>query len=700
MGGGNGEGPGPGGSRPLLRVPHVLTTLDEVHAAVEKLLASPHFVIDIESREKIKDAPNPRTNEVTWVGLGCCGQTYLIPMGHPKGPVLKARHKEKTAACLLFPADDPRAFTKLGKPSMRMVEHTVEATYAKPIPQLYPSQVFEALEPLLFSDRGKIGHNVKYDLLSIAKYFAGRIPPGPYHDTILIRHCLSENLGLYDLKTLVCTWFEIPLHKRKTFYPNLGGQGVDNFGIDEVARYLAKDVRYCWMMFQKWYPMLKRKGMQAVYDFEMSVYPVLMAIEDHGFPIDKSGLGEVREELETRIAEIEQQCYIMAGGEFPLSNSDTKRWVMFGEGDAVCDAATGAPLRSQKLRVRSRTPENQLPQVTKAVLQVYANRGNHMAEWLLEWSALEKLRGTFVTGLDNMLVANGNGLQTIHTSFKQHGTVTGRFSSTKPNLQQMPRGSKIRKLFVAGTGHVLIVADYDQIELRCLAKEANERNMIDTFLRGVDIHKAAAASMYRIALESVDDNMRQTGKTANFGTAYGAGPERIAAVAGVPVKEGEKFLERYYAGFPGLLPWKARMIRAAKARGDRANIASQPPYVVIPPIGRYRRLPELFELEDWKRWHAERQAINAIIQGMASYITKLAMLRLDQDLRDLPAQMVVQVHDELAVRVDERYVDDVLALVVEGMSDVRDQDGLPILGEIPLLVSANVGYSWSDAKGK
>jgi DNA polymerase I len=374
--------------------------------------------------------------------------------------------------------------------------------------------------------------------------------------------------------------------------------------------------------------------------------------------------------------------------------------VMFGEGDPVCDTKTGVPLRTQKLRVLSRTPENQLPQVTKAVLQVYSNRGNKMAEWFLEWSALEKLRGTFVTGLDNMLVTNHEGLQTIHASFKQHGTVTGRFSSTKPNLQQMPRGSKIRNLFVAGPEHVLIVADYDQIELRCLAKEANERNMIRTFLAGVDIHKAAAASMYRIPLEDVDDVMRQTGKTANFGTAYGAGPERIAAVAGVSVKEGEKFLERYYAGFPGLLPWKARMLRAAKARGDRANIAVEPPYVIIPPIGRYRRLPELFELEDWKRWHAERQAINAIIQGMASYITKLAMLRLDQDLRDLPARMVVQVHDELAVRVDERYIDEVLPLVVNGMSDVRDAEGLPILGEIPLLVSANVGYSWSDAKGK
>jgi DNA polymerase-1 len=371
-------------------------------------------------------------------------------------------------------------------------------------------------------------------------------------------------------------------------------------------------------------------------------------------------------------------------------------------------------LRTQNLRVMSRTAKTNTAQITQPVLEFYAARGNRMAQWFLDWSNAEKLRGTFIEGIDGLLTPPVPGqLPHVHTGFNQHGTATGRLSSSKPNLQNLPRGSTIRDLFVADMGYELIVADYDQIELRCLAYEAQERNMIAIFQEGRDIHKEAAAAAMRIPADEVTPDQRQVGKTLNFATSYGAGPGRIAAVAGVSLDEGQAFLRRYYDQFPMLTRWKSKVLREARQRGDRAN-AAQPPSVVIPPFGRLRRLPALFQLPgmterkddgteenlDWRIWRAERQAINAVIQGFASYITKMAMWDLYYTLDPDVAHMVVQVHDEIVLRVRKNRVRDVLPLVTSTMSGIRGTDGQPILGEIPLVVSAETGYTWAEAKGK
>jgi DNA polymerase I-like protein with 3'-5' exonuclease and polymerase domains len=688
----------------------VITDLAEVHTAVEKLLDQPAFCFDVETREteqaKLLEAPNARTNELMWIGLGAAGHVYLIPTGHPKGWTISREHKEKTPAVVLYGLDDPRSRTPTGKISHRLIEHTVPAVYGPTPTQLYPAEVMAALEPLMFSDRGKIGHNVKFDLQTVAKYYGGRIPPGPYHDTIILRHVLNEDEINYRLKPLVWSWLKLTPQQ----YPELGKAGVENFGMDDAARYLAKDVRYCWLMWKDYHARLKRKGVKQVYDFEMGFYPVLMDMEQAGFPVDRGNLVKVRTELETRIAELEQLVYKAAGGEFPMSNTNARRWIMFGEGKPAypSDPQTGAllskvALKSQRLRVLSRTEKTSTAQITAAVLEFHADRGNAMAGWLQEWSGYDKLRGTFIEGLDPLLTPSRNGgLPTIHTSFNQHGTKTGRLSSSKPNLQNLPRGTIIRDLFVADKGHVLVVLDYDQIELRALAHEAKEQAMIKIFMEGRDIHREAAAAAMRLQAALITPDQRQVGKTLNFATSYGAGPGKIAAVARTTMQEGQRFLDRYYEQFPRLKPWKSYVLREARARGDRANVA-QPPSVVIPPFGRLRRLPNLFEVRDeyeWRRWHAERQAINAVIQGFASYITKLAMIGLAEVLPEYDAQMVVQVHDEIVIRTPERWVDEVLPLATSTMSGIRGTDGQPILGSIPLVVSAGTGYTWAEAKGK
>ena len=661
---------------------------------VDDLLTEPWFVIDLETT---KD--RPRNNTLRWVGLGATARCYLIPVQHPKGRLTKPSYVKRTPACML--PDDrhteiPRV-TKTGKPSMRMVDDRQPAEYGAKPDQLFAREVCDVLRPLLFSDRGKIGHNVKFDLQSLAKYYDDVIPPGPYHDTIILRHCLAEDLDAYDLKTLVCEWFDIHWKKRAAFYPNLGSKGIDNFGIDEIARYLTKDVRYCWLMFKAFYPMLKRRGVQDVYDFEMSVYRVIMEMEYEGFPVDLTLMDKVRRELAEAQHECTKAVFKMAGDTFNLSQADVKRWIMFGEGRQRFGDSK-RPLKTQGLKVRNRTKESRIPAVTADVLQHYADKGNVMAERLLEWSALEKLRGTFIEGLSSHLRYTDTDLPTVHTSFKQHGTVTGRLSAVEPNLQQLPRGSTIRDLFVAGDGHVLIVADYDQIELRCAAFSSQDPEMLRVFRLGQDIHALAASVMLQIDIDQVTKDQRQVGKTQNFGTLYGAGEEKIAQVAGVSKRRAAEFIRNYFDTFAGLEDWKARELRLARARGDKADPTVSPPYVLIPPNGRRRRLPDLYHIDDWVRWRAERQAINAHVQGFASNITKLAMLDLHSALREYPAQMLVQVHDEIVVRVEQDASEEVLGLVEGVMGGVLDPQGGPILGEIPLIASASTGKSWAAAK--
>ena len=490
--------------------PHVLLDIDEVRRAVKDLSGEREFVIDVETTKR-----PPRANRLLWVGLGAAGRSYLIPVGHPKGVMTSPQRPTKTPACILYPHPDPRGMTKLGKASMRMVSHVLPATYADPPKQLYPHEVCEVIQPLLWSDRAKIGHNLKFDLLSLAKYFDHQYPPGPYHDTILVRHTLNEELGIYKLKHLVCEWFDIHWKKRAAFYPELGEAGIENFGLDVVARYLAKDCRYCWMMFQTWYPLLAKRGVLDTYEFEMSMYPTIMDMEYAGFPVDTSNMDLVRADLESQQRKIQEEAWSKAGDEFSLSNTDAKRWIMFGEGTYECGKNKRA-LHSEKLRVRTPHQGNQGAAGDPGGAGVLPNTGNRMAELFLDWSVTEKLRGTFIEGLQGFLYRDGDGLPTLHTGFKLHGTKTGRLSSAEPNLQQLPRGSTIRSLFVAGEDHILIVADYDQIELRCLALAAQEPAMIEIFRQGRDIHAEATAVAMVIELALVTGDLRQVGKTLNF----------------------------------------------------------------------------------------------------------------------------------------------------------------------------------------
>lgn len=666
-------------------IPHLVTTRSELESVVRQLLAYDAFVIDVETT-----FDGAHQNEVLWVGLASYGtEVHLIPLKHPKGRLLIPEHLERR-----IPPEEERKVLASGKLSTAKREYRVPAVFEAPPPQLYAGEAFEILEPLLFSDRQKIGHNLKFDLLSISKYY-GKIPPGPYHDTIIITHLLNENLLEYGLKPTILDWFDVGVfytdgkrvtnkHIREAYYPNVGKQGVDNFAIDKVAQYLAQDVRFTWLLWKKRFPMLAEHDLQAAYALEMGLYGVLMSMEKAGVTVNQQHMAHVKADLESQIKAIEVEVWKMAGVQFPLSNTNKKRDLLF------------LPKKDggQGLKPLGYTPKDKKPILNQVTLEKYRDT-NQLAALFLGWSELEKLRGTFIEGLSSHLI-NGK----IHTSFKQHSTVTGRLSASDPNLQQIPRESSIRELFVADPGYTFVVSDYDQIELRCAAFLSQDEAMMQVFIEEQDIHRAAAAAMYGKAVEDVTSEERQAGKSQNFLTLYGGGAAKLAKTAKVDIKVAEQFIARYYQMFPGLMAWKTKIVKDAIARGDRRNLPKSSPYVLIPPVNRQRRLIDLFSVDAYERFRAERQAVNAVVQGFASNIMKQALIDL---YHALPSDsiMLLTVHDEVVIQTPlSSDADAVKELVTLVMSSVKCPQGLSIIGNVPLVASANIGPSWAEAKGK
>lgn len=665
--------------------PHLITTKTELESVVRQLLSYDAFVIDVETTFE-----GPHLNEIRWVGLASYGpQVYLIPIQHPHGRMLVPEHLEKR-----LPPDEDRKVLKSGLLSTAKREYRVPAVFEPAPTQMFAGEVFEVLEPLLFSDRQKIGHNLKFDLLSISKYY-GTIPPGPYHDTILITHLLNENLLEYGLKPTILDWFDVGVyqvdgkrvtnkHVREAFYPNVGKQGIENFAIDKVAQYLAQDVRYTWLLWSKRYPLLAKHSLEAAYSLEMNLYGVLMSMEKAGVTVNQQHMAHVKADLERQIRDIEVEVWRMAGAQFPLTNTNKKRDLLF----------LSKKEGGQGLKPLGYTPKDKKPILNQATLEKYRDT-NRLAALFLEWSELEKLRGTFIEGLSSHLI-DGR----VHTSFKQHSVVTGRLSASEPNLQQIPRESSIRELFVAEQGYTFVVADYDQIELRCAAYLSQDPAMMQVFIEEQDIHSAAAAAMYNKPVEAVTPEERQAGKSQNFLTLYGGGAAKLARVAKVDVEQAEAFIERYYRMFPGLRNWKQAVVKEAMKRGDRNNLPASIPYVVIPPVNRRRRLIDLYSVDQYERFRAERQAVNAIVQGFASNIMKQALVDMHTALPKY-AHMLLTVHDEVIVQTPlSQDVDKTMQIVTSVMSGVKCPQGLPILGNVPLVASANIGPSWAEAKGK
>lgn len=661
-------------------LPHLITTRSELKYAVSMLGEQPAFSFDVET-----NGLDVFSNWVTWIGLASYGQVYLVPMGHQRGRMLTPGTEEK-----VLPPEENRRVLLSGKLSQAKVVRKVPPVYAPPPPQLDPAVVFKELEPLLFGDQIKVAWNARFDLMTIAKYYGGAVPTGPYEDPMIMTHICDENRRNYELKEVILDWLRITDKvRRKTYYPKLG-KTIQTEPIDDVARYLAKDAYLLWLYWKETRARMEREDLLSLLKLEMDLYPTLMRTQTNGIAVDLTKLDQVEKYLAEEIEQWEERAWTITGEPFELTNTNKKRDLLFG------DKPKGQGLKPLKY-----TPKTHTPVLDQYTMEEYAPN-NDLCDCFLHHAELKKLHSTYIIGLKARAATATDGITYIHTQLTQHRTVTGRLSSTEPNLQNIPRegsGANIREMFIAPPGCLLVVCDYDQIELRVFAHFLQDPVMMGIFLEGLDIHAETAAFILGKPASKLSHEERNTaGKTINFAISYGAGLGRLMA-AGIPEDVARVFMDKYYARFATIKPWRRAVLLEADRRGDRKDPKRTPPYVTT-LLGRRRRLPDLYAFSDNElRTRAERQAWNHRIQGTAAEIMKIAMLRVDRAFQALPGQpfkLLLTVHDELIAVAPEDKAEECRDIMVQAMGGIM-RGNRPII-DVPLVVSCGIARAWNEAK--
>lgn len=607
-------------------------------------------------------ALDPLRNEVFWIGIATDGHSWAIPMGHSHGEMLTP---EEVGDGSTTPPPGYRKLLKDGTESEAKARYRIPATFLPPPPQLQRSEVFTTLE-CLFCDPNivKVGHNVKFDARSIRKYLAKDLPMEGFMDTMVMQHIVNENLRGYGLTDLIAHNYA----GHDAYYRDGKlGKIIDHVPFSKAARYVHLDVRWTWSLYRRlWVKIKNRQGLRNALEQDMLVLRVLMDMEDEGIPVTKSAMVVLGRELDNKMRDLLLQMSKYTPPGFNPDSNKSKQEFLFKK-----KSAGGLGLKSHKKTNKG------ADSVDEEALR-YLENAHPLIPMLLEWQELKKVKSTYVDGLLLKLVNNS-----LHPSFHLHRTATGRLSSSSPNLQNIPRDSTIRSLFVAPPKHTLLVADYDQIELRVMCMFSKDKNMSKFFLQEQDIHAGAAALVLGKKPDEVTAEERQLGKGVNFLTAYGGGAQKLARTTGITEQRAREVINNYYKQFSGISAWKATEIIKARQRGYVTTLS-----------GRRRRLPELSSTDESLRARAERQAINAIVQGSAADICKIAMIDVHEALKPFNAKILVQVHDELVVAVPDHCVDEAQQVMVDAMGHGRVIEG------IPLKVSCHSANSWSEAKGK
>ena len=648
----------------LERHPNLIEVVEQEWKAHLSKLKAPTPEIARKARENIENkyrgelALDPLRNEVFWIALATHGHSWAIPMGHRVGVILVP---EEVGDGSTVPPEGYRKVLKNGQESMAKARYHIPAVHAEVPVQLDRSEVLEILKPLFFSDLVKIGHNVKFDARSIGKYYS-EIPEGPFFDTILMQHILDENLMSYSMEQVVLNNYRTSSHGREGKL----GAIIDTVPFDKATRYVHLDARWTWLMYTRmWRQIASKEELQKAFMLDVEVLRVLMEMENNGILVDSRALKNLGKELDGKLRDIILAISEHAFVGFNPDSNPHKQALLFNK-----KREGGLALKPVKKTAKG------APSVDEESLQKL--KGEHpVVPMLLEYSEMQKLKSTYVDGLIPKL--NNSRL---HPSFHLHRTATGRLSSSNPNLQNIPRSSSVRSLFVAPDGHKLLVADYDQIELRVMAMFSQDKQLIRIFKNEEDIHAGAAALLYKKPIEEVTSEERQIGKGVNFPTAYGGGPHKLSNTTGISVEEARHMIDQYYKQFSGLTEWKRQVIESGRKKGYVSTL-----------YGRRRRLPDLNSDDEFTRSRAERQAVNAVVQGSAADLCKEAMVSISGLLMGIDAQLLVQVHDELVVSVNEDIIEDLTPKFMETMGHGR------VIDSVPLVVSCDSAYSWAEAKG-
>ncbi len=523
--------------------------------------------------------------------------------------------------------------------------------------------VLDVLAPLLADPSiQKVGHNLKYDAIVLKR--AGAPVEGISFDTMIARYLLQSSERALNLKDVA--FFELGI--QMTPITELIGKGKNQLSmadvpVEQVAPYACADADIAFRLTHRFADQLKSAGLWDLFTrVEMPLLSVLARMEEAGVAIDVPYLKAMSAELAERIGTLEQEIYTEANHPFNINSTQQLAKVLFDE--------LGLPT-SRRTQFGYSTDADTLEEL----------RPRHpIVGLILDYRQLIKLKSTYVDALPLMLNPRTGR---VHTSFNQTGASTGRLSSSDPNLQNIPirtdLGKQVRRAFVAAPGSLLFAADYSQVELRILAHVTQDHNLIEAFASGRDIHAATASQILGVPLAEVTSDQRRMAKTVNFGVLYGMSDFGLATQLGLSRADAHSFIEHYFAQFPTVAAYLEDTKRQAREQGYVTTL-----------LGRRRYIAEINTPNRQIRAAAERTAINMPIQGTAADIIKVAMIRIDQALRErnLATKMILQVHDELVFEVPEAELEVVRPLVIELM-----ENAFPMT--VPLRVEGHVGPNWS-----
>ncbi|GAA5218568.1 DNA polymerase I [Corallincola platygyrae] len=534
--------------------------------------------------------------------------------------------------------------------------------------QLTLEQVKPLLKPI-FEDPSikKVGQNLKYDLSVLARHDIQLA--GVAFDTMLESYVFNSVGGRHDMDSLALKYLS---HKAISF-EEVAGKGAkqltfNQIELDTASPYAAEDADITLRLHQALWPKVEAESslLKVFKDIELPLVPVLSRIERHGVLIDSAMLATQSDELATRLAELEQEAYEIAGEEFNLASPKQLQAILFEK--------LGLP-------VLKKTPKG-APSTAEETLQELA-LDYPLPKLILEHRGLAKLKSTYTDKLPRMVNA---GTGRVHTSYHQAVTATGRLSSSDPNLQNIPirteEGRRVRQAFIAPEGKVVVAADYSQIELRLMAHLSKDDGLLRAFQQGIDVHKATAAEVFGVAVDEVSSEQRRRAKAINFGLIYGMSAFGLSRQLGIPRHEAQSYMDTYFERYPGVLEYMERTRKEAEEKGYVETL-----------FGRRLHLPDIKARNMARKKAAERAAINAPMQGTAADIIKLAMLKVDDWIQTEgkgQISMVMQVHDELVFEVDQNQAEALSAKVCELMSSAADLD-------VPLLVEAGQGENWEQA---
>jgi DNA polymerase-1 len=537
--------------------------------------------------------------------------------------------------------------------------------YYVPIRHKHDKNIPDALnilkETLEDENIPKTGHNLKYDILILRK--EGVHVRGVLYDTMIASYLLNPNKPDHSLES---AGLEYLMHRKRPFIEVLGKRhSFADVPVDEATQYAAEDAELAMELKDILFEKLRSEGLDKLYfEMEMPLIFVLADMEETGIKINKERLEELSKELEREIGIIESRIYAIAGEGFNINSPQQLQRILF-----------------QKLGLRPTKKTKTGYSTGMDVLEELA-KTHELPQEILNYRTLYKLKNTYVDALPRLI---NKRTGRVHTSFNQTITATGRLSSSEPNLQNIPVrgewGAKIREVFIAEEGHMLLSADYSQIELRILAHMSNDRGLIEAFKEDMDIHSKTASEIFGVGEETVTGDMRRVAKTVNFGVVYGISPFGLSEALGITPKEAADFINRYFDKHSGVKNYMESAVSAAKEKGCVKTL-----------MGRKRPIPEINSANANIRQQAERLAINTPVQGTAADLIKIAMISIWKKIKEkgLKTKIVLQIHDELLLEVPEDELEKVKDMVRNEMENA-------LALSIPLKVGMGWAKNWSGA---